>query len=691
MSHASKVTYIDRPGTSRRLFTDIAREGSSKKSFNISTRQTINVDNYNLNMASNVTKESASLGILNGDFLKCPVCQEEYTAPKMLPCLHNFCFECLNKSLKQSKIGKGQAFLCPICQHECVVPTRGVPGMKTNIFLISLQEFHHRKSLDQDQVCDACDSGKAAKKMCVECSDWMCSHCCNMHQKVKVTKDHTLVTPDELHSGEYDELIKNSFEPLMCNKHDEPLRLFCSSPSCMAPICTVCKTTLGHDGHAAIDLDEQAEVESSHIREFLPNTQRSIVACQNKIHNLKHEEKITNYVRKKIHKQINSRLEEVVEAVVKQINDYGEDLHSQVESMVKEHKKEIRGQLDGSQKQLQQMITAKTFAESLLEFNRPEELVAMSREVSDRLQDFQKIPNTTPPGWRQPRLHPSKLVTADQITNMFGNLVFEGEVVRTVLLRSFSAKLMDDAKDCALCDISIDVDGNIIVVDRDNRKVKVFDSNGNLQLSTGVWILKNPNRVTALKHTGRILVKDDKSLRIINPHGTFEHHTFADLKQPVGITQTDEGEVLITDWMDSSVHVYNEKGNVTHAFRIACEAPGYICSSPSGNIIISDWKQHCVKIFNRKGELLHNYGRHGSGDAELDHPYGVCCDKYGHIIVADTWNNRIHMVSEEGKYLSILLSKADGIMWPQSVVIDKRGNLIVLEQHGNIKLFQYMA
>ena len=35
-------------------------------------------------------------------------------------------------------------------------------------------------------------------------------------------------------------------------------------------------------------------------------------------------------------------------------------------------------------------------------------------------------------------------------------------------------------KDCALCDVALDDDGNIIVVDRDNRKVKVSDHGGHL-------------------------------------------------------------------------------------------------------------------------------------------------------------------------------------------------------------------
>jgi len=75
--------------------------------------------------------------------------------------------------------------------------------------------------------------------------------------QVKLTKDHHLVTTAELESGKFDAMIKESFEPLMCSKHGEPLRLYCTEPSCSAAICTVCKTTTGHDGHAAIELTDQ--------------------------------------------------------------------------------------------------------------------------------------------------------------------------------------------------------------------------------------------------------------------------------------------------------------------------------------------------------------------------------------------------------------------------------------------------
>lgn len=121
------------------------------------------------------------------DFLHCPCCMKEYNQPKLLPCLHSFCFECLDSNLNDNGIGPGEAFLCPICKTQCVVPARGVRAMKSNIFLVTLQEFYHSKTLDDDQECEGCDSGRSARKKCIECTDWLCNQCCSMHSKVGIT------------------------------------------------------------------------------------------------------------------------------------------------------------------------------------------------------------------------------------------------------------------------------------------------------------------------------------------------------------------------------------------------------------------------------------------------------------------------------------------------------------------------
>ena len=233
---------------------------------------------------------------VDGEFLKCPVCSDDLKAPKLLPCLHSFCFTCLKSSLEQSGIRNGQSFLCPLCKFECVVPARGVAAMKTNIFVVTLQEYIERRSLPSEQVCEGCDSGARVKRKCLECNDWLCSQCCHMHGKVRMTSEHLLVSAAELQNGKYDQLIKDAVEPLYCSIHGEPLKLYCTHPNCQAPICTVCKSTPGHDGHVAQELDQQARHDAQQLVTSVGNVQRSIDASETKLSLLKQEEKSTNHV-----------------------------------------------------------------------------------------------------------------------------------------------------------------------------------------------------------------------------------------------------------------------------------------------------------------------------------------------------------------------------------------------------------
>jgi len=366
----------------------------------------------------------------------------------------------------------------------------------------------------------------------------------------------------------------------------------------------------------------------------------------------------------------------------------------QVNDLVKDHRKDILREFEQCQNKLKAATSGKMFADALLGFNRSDELVSMSREVRTRLSDFQKAPDLKPPAWKQPRLNPAMVDNdSESLVKLFGTMTFEGEVVRSVLLKTFSAKTQYDEKDCALCDVTLDSEGNIIVVDRDNRKVKIFDVNGNLRMSTAENAFKAPNRIAFLRHSEMILVKDEKYIRSLsldgNVTGLFGDR---DLKQPVGLAQADNDEVLVTEWTGSVIAVFNENGSRLRSFPTACEAAGYLCGSPNGNVVVSDWKQHVVKIFDRTGNFIRQYGQQqGVGQGQLDHPYGVCSDRYNHVIVSDTWNNRIVMLSADGKYISTLVSKDDGIEWPQAVVVDDQDRLIIVEQHGLVKIYQYVA
>lgn len=435
------------------------------------------------------------------------------------------------------------------------MPLRGVAAFKTNIFYVTLQEFLQRKEVDARQTCEGCDNRAWVERKCAECDEWLCAACCRAHAHVRMSRDHHLLSPEDLRGGNYDELIKECFEPLACGRHGEPLKLYCCEATCSAPICTVCKST-DHVSHRAIALEEQADAERMRMEQLLEQLRAGVGALTARGHNLKHEDRITSSVRKRAHEEINARLEEVVTAVVRSIGDYAESLHGDVEKMAKEHRKKLSEEMNQTKIELKNMVSTQMFAESLLNFGKAEETVSMSSTVCDRLSRFKSPPASSVQPWRHPTLHPPREPSNDELAELFGHITFSGEVIKSVEIRSFSAAAPSDDKEAAITDVIVDESNNIVLVDKDNRKLKVFDKLGKLKLDTGSDIFKVPNRLSTLRASGNFLVKDDKFIRILRPNGEFVSTFASSLKQPVGMRENRNGEILITDWMTGLIHRY---------------------------------------------------------------------------------------------------------------------------------------
>ena len=58
--------------------------------------------------------EATSLADKLGKNLECAVCIDQYTEPKVLPCLHSFCKRCLDGLLTQQ--GAAWKIRCPTCR-----------------------------------------------------------------------------------------------------------------------------------------------------------------------------------------------------------------------------------------------------------------------------------------------------------------------------------------------------------------------------------------------------------------------------------------------------------------------------------------------------------------------------------------------------------------------------------------------
>jgi len=621
--------------------------------------------------------------------VNCPVCKKPYREPKLLTCLHSFCQDCLVSSLAASRVGPGHPFLCPLCHTECVIPKKGVSGLADNVLLHSVKQLQRQRSVPVTPNCTGCDSGETAQAKCIECKDWLCRQCCDIHRRVKVTRSHHIVSPDELDTGQADSLIKANFDEQLCEKHQEPLKLFCNDLDCQIPICTVCKTTLGHDGHEAIELEERARWDVNFMQSLFPGLNKSIQGYETKSKNIQDDDKLTSTLRKQMHKDINDRLTKVSQNLIENLGTYAEAMHNKVDQLAKDHKQDLNAEQESCRLALAAHQCAQSLAMGLLEFGRTEEVVRMSMPVNSRLQSLQQPPDTNPPGWRRPRLHPAQAPTDTQLALLFGELTFEGHLIASQMLRSFSAVVQGDTRKCSLSDVSLSADDDIIIVDKDNKKMKVFTSTGELLFTTEGTELKDPIRATVLCGSGDVIIKDDKVLKLMKSDGEVAGKFAHKVRHPMAMAQTKHGEVLISDWNSGNVHCFTAQDQEVYSFSSNLEAPAYISDTPGGGAVVSDWKQNVVRAFARGGKLLWQYGKNDGH--QLNHPYGICSDRYGHVLVADSWNHRIHLISEDGRFLRYLLNKDSGLHFPQALGLTKEGHLVVAELNGNVKIFQYLA
>src|SRR6218665_3884068 len=134
------------------------------------------------------------------EITECPICMSTFTDPRMLPCIHTFCVECLKHTPEAAQKKPGDKMPYPLCGKEFVIPVDGVGGTQKNFFIENLLKFKTAQQLGSSTIiCNMCNirnDGKTreeATMRCLECQDSYCDSCVKVHQFQKVTKDHRIV------------------------------------------------------------------------------------------------------------------------------------------------------------------------------------------------------------------------------------------------------------------------------------------------------------------------------------------------------------------------------------------------------------------------------------------------------------------------------------------------------------------
>ena len=70
-------------------------------------------------------------------------------------------------------------------------------------------------------------------------------------------------------------------------------------------------------------------------------------------------------------------------------------------------------------------------------------------------------------------------------------------------------------------------------------------------------------------------------------------------------------------------------------------------------IYVTEGRANRVTILKRDGSVLCRFGEGGTGNGQLNEPWGIAVADDGEIYVADTWNHRIQRFDSDGRFLNL--------------------------------------
>src|SRR6218665_2016485 len=198
------------------------------------------------------------------DMTECCICLKTFTDPRMLPCIHTFCFQCLKELVDKSDKKPGDEIQCPMCRKEFTLSSDGVQGIQKNFFMAGM--IAARNALNQSKLgdipCDVCKTNNGgtesniakATLRCLECQENLCEECCKMHKAFKVSRNHKVLKIDD-EVGE-EEAVKN-LNVVNCDIHrGKILDYYCAE--CKKVVCVSCFVE-NHKTHDCKDVNTVEE------------------------------------------------------------------------------------------------------------------------------------------------------------------------------------------------------------------------------------------------------------------------------------------------------------------------------------------------------------------------------------------------------------------------------------------------
>ena len=181
-----------------------------------------------------------------------------------------------------------------------------------------------------------------------------------------------------------------------------------------------------------------------------------------------------------------------------------------------------------------------------------------------------------------------------------------------------------------------------------------------------------------------------------------------ELNRPSGLAIAKDGTMFVVDSLNHRVQRFTLNGEYLDQFGSFGSGPGQLNTpwgiglDKDGNVFVADWRNDRIQQFTAQGEWQASFGQPGTGGdtsiaremggfkradvpvGQFNRPAGVCVDADGDIYVADWLNNRVQVLTPEGRFISEFTGDAGLSKWG----VDKiRSNPDMIRQRNGVRDF----
>ena len=673
--------------------------------------------------------------------ITCPVCQEHFRDPKILPCLHYYCKECVRQLALRA--GANRPFACPECRRRTVLPQNDPDQLPTAFFVNRMKELRIKMEKAQGRMEAACEMCSRAKAVafCRQCTDFICSDCMKSHRELKVFAGHKVVTLQELKEGGAKAIPLKEAQPPMCKDHDEQLKIYCFD--CNHLICRDCVIS-DHAGHKFEFVKKSAPRYKKILKKNLAplaKIQTNLSAATREVEKVEREVSVQHKAVKGTIEQSFKQLHEILHKREKQLLDRASGLKqqkldnlgaqkkgfalatSEIQGLVEFVERSVENATDEEFMSLQQHIQeqiqeqcAKHEHVNLI----PAEVanvgvrVACAEGISDLCQKNAEVillPDPTKciaegPGTKVAEVSKSAQFTVRTVYQN-GQLCREQQVVEAELKSVVNdsvihAKVTSKGRGVYEVTYTPEVRGRHTLIVKVNgtqiagSPFQVFVKIHPIQLGESVRVVKGMVGPwgMALNSKQQLVVAErgGKKVTVFDKEGMkVQTITCEEFSYPSGIAVDKDDNIYVSDMVKCSLLKFSKEGKLMKVVGREGTQPEEF-KDPSMIKIINDELYVCdrenyrVQILNTRLEYINSFGCYGDGDGQFNEPNDIAQDRAENLYVTDSNNSRVQVFDCKGQFLFAFSEKgaaSEQLNRPRGVCVSYDQLLYVCDRWNN--------